>query len=182
MVDTPEANLSKAMRHLNGVYTQAFNRRHGRVGHVLQGRFKAIIVDRDNYLLELCRYVVLNPVRAKTTRKADTYQWSSYQATAGLANTPPLSDSGLAALAIRETADVRPSESIAPLLLKGLASAHPGNNFRDRCYLGVTGLSHAWHPDCRTSTGSKKFRDGQRFASPTSSSPAVWRSPSSRPS
>ncbi|MDR4466131.1 MAG: transposase [Nitrospira sp.] len=89
VVDTPEANLSKAMRHLNGVYTQAFNRRHGRVGHVLQGRFKAIIVDRDSYLLELCRYVVLNPVRAKTTRKADTYQWSSYQATAGLANTPP---------------------------------------------------------------------------------------------
>lgn len=89
MVDTPEVNLSKAMRHLNGVYTQAFNRRHGQVGHVLQGRFKAIIVDRDNYLLELCRYVVLNLVRAKTTRKSDTYQWSSYQATAGLANTPP---------------------------------------------------------------------------------------------
>jgi putative transposase len=62
VVETPEANLSKAMRQLNGVYTQAFNRRHKRVGHVLQGRFKAIVVDRDSYLLELCRYVVLNPV------------------------------------------------------------------------------------------------------------------------
>lgn len=89
VVETPEANLSKAMRQLNGVYTQAFNRRHGRVGHVLQGRFKAIIVDRDSYLVELCRYVVLNPVRAKITRKADTYPWSSYQATAGLVPTPP---------------------------------------------------------------------------------------------
>ena len=89
LVETPEANLSKAMRQLNGVYTQAFNRRHRRVGHVLQGRFKAIVVDRDSYLLELCRYVVLNPVRAKSTRKPETYAWSSYRATAGLAATPP---------------------------------------------------------------------------------------------
>jgi REP element-mobilizing transposase RayT len=89
VVETPEANLSTAMRQLNGVYTQAFNRRHGRVGHVLQGRFKAILVDRDSYLLELCRYVVLNPVRAKITRKPETYPWSSYRATAGLASTPP---------------------------------------------------------------------------------------------
>jgi REP element-mobilizing transposase RayT len=89
VVETLEGNLSKAMRQLNGVYTQAFNRRHGRVGHVLQGRFKAIIVDRDSYLLELCRYVVLNPVRAKAARKPDSYQWSSYRATAGLASAPP---------------------------------------------------------------------------------------------
>ena len=89
VVETPEGNLSKAMRQLNGVYTQAFNRRHQRVGHVLQGRFKAMLVDRDSYLLELCRYVVLNPVRAKTTRKADTYPWSSYRATAGLVPSPP---------------------------------------------------------------------------------------------
>jgi putative transposase len=56
---------------------------------VLQGRFKAIVVDRDSYLLELCRYVVLNPVCAKQARKADTYPWSSYRATAGFAPTPP---------------------------------------------------------------------------------------------
>lgn len=88
LVETPEANLSKTMRQLNGVYTQAFNRRHKRVGHVLQGRFKAIVVDRESYFLELCRYVVLNPVRTKQTRKADTYPWSSYRATAGLASVP----------------------------------------------------------------------------------------------
>jgi len=56
---------------------------------VLQGRFKAIVVDRDSYLLELCRFVVLNPVRAKQTCKADTYLWSSYRATAGLEAVPP---------------------------------------------------------------------------------------------
>ena len=84
LLETPEANLSKALRQLNGVYTQAFNRRHGRVGHVLQGRFKAILVDKDSYLLELCRYVVLNPVRAQMVKKPEAHRWSSYRATAGL--------------------------------------------------------------------------------------------------
>jgi len=88
VVETPEANLSKAMRQLNGVYIQVFNRRHRRVGHVLQGRFKAIVVEREGYLLELCRYVVLNPVRAGLIRQPDTYPWSSYRATAGLASAP----------------------------------------------------------------------------------------------
>jgi putative transposase len=87
-VETPEANLSKAIRQLNGVYAQAFNRQHGRVGHVLQGRFKAIVVDRKSYLLELCRHVVLNPVWARRTRAPGTYLWSSYRATAGLGPVP----------------------------------------------------------------------------------------------
>ena len=52
------------MRHINGVYNQLYNRRHGKTGHLFQGRFKAILVDRDAYLLEVCRYVELNPVRA----------------------------------------------------------------------------------------------------------------------
>ena len=86
LVETPEPNLSKGMRRLNQVYTQAFNRRHGRVGHVLQGRYKAIIVDKDNYLLELCRYIVLNPVRAGMVKTAKDWRWSSYRATAGLAS------------------------------------------------------------------------------------------------
>ena len=88
LLETPDANLSKAMRQLNSVYTQAFNRRHGRVGHVLQGRFKAIVVDREAYLLELCRYVVLNPVRAGMVKDVGKYPWSSYRATAGLDKAP----------------------------------------------------------------------------------------------
>ncbi len=64
LIETPDANLSIGMRQLNGIYTQKYNRRHATPGHVFQGRFKAILVDKDNYLLELCRYVVLNPVRA----------------------------------------------------------------------------------------------------------------------
>ena len=81
LIETPEANLSAGMRQLNGVYTQLVNRRHQRVGHVFQGRYKAILVDRDSYLLELSRYVVLNPVRAKMVKHVRQWKWSSYHAT-----------------------------------------------------------------------------------------------------
>lgn len=83
LIETPDANLSRGMRHLNGVYTQRFNRTHARVGHVMQGRFKSILVEKDSYLLELARYVVLNPVRAKMARSVKDWRWSSYRATAG---------------------------------------------------------------------------------------------------
>ncbi len=83
VMETPDGNLSRGMRQLNGVYTQRFNARHGRVGHVFQGRYKAILVERDSYLLELCRYVVLNPVRAGMVRHAGQWRWSSYRDTTG---------------------------------------------------------------------------------------------------
>ena len=69
VLHTRQANLSLLMRHINGVYTQAYNRRHGQVGHLFQGRFKSILVDRDAYLLEVVRYVDLNPVRLWRSRK-----------------------------------------------------------------------------------------------------------------
>ncbi len=64
LIETPDGNLSKDMRQLNGMYTQRFNRTRQRGGHVFQGRFKAILVQKESYLLELARYVALNPVRA----------------------------------------------------------------------------------------------------------------------
>jgi len=75
LVETIEGNLSKGMRHLNGVYTQKSNRKHGRVGHVYQGRYKAILVQKDGYLLELSRYVVLNSVRAGMVGDALSREW-----------------------------------------------------------------------------------------------------------
>jgi REP element-mobilizing transposase RayT len=83
LVETPEGNLSAGMRHLNGVWSQLFNRRHGRVGHVFQGRFKAVMVEREGYLLELARYGVLNPVRAGMVNDAAGYRWSSHRAMLG---------------------------------------------------------------------------------------------------
>jgi REP element-mobilizing transposase RayT len=88
LVQTPEPNLSVAMRHLNGVYTQRFNRRHERCGHVLQGRFGAQLVDGDAYLREVCRYIVLNPVRGGLVAHPRDWKWSSFHATAG-ETTPP---------------------------------------------------------------------------------------------
>lgn len=83
VLETAEPNLARTLRHLNGVYTQRFNRRHERVGHVFQGRYKAILVDRDAYYLEVVRYVVLNPVRAKLATRAQDWPWSSYRAVMG---------------------------------------------------------------------------------------------------
>jgi REP-associated tyrosine transposase len=88
LIETPEPNLSRGMKHLNGVYTQWFNRRHSRAGHLVQGRFKAILVEKEGHLLELARYVVLNPVRAKLVRSARDWRWSSYRATAGRIDSP----------------------------------------------------------------------------------------------
>jgi putative transposase len=93
VLHTRQANLSRLMRQINGVYTQAFNRSHGVTGHLFQGRFKAILVDSDSYLLEVCRYVDLNPVRAGMVKRPHDYRWSSYRALAGLADQPGWLDS-----------------------------------------------------------------------------------------
>lgn len=84
LIETPDGNLSRGMRQLNGVYTQISNRHHGKVGHVFQGRYKGVLVQKENYLLELARYIVLNPVRARMVREAKDWPWSSYQQTAGM--------------------------------------------------------------------------------------------------
>lgn len=88
LVETGAPTLSRGMRHLNGVYTQSFNRRHARTGHLFQGRFKAILVQKETHLLEVARYVVLNPVRAKLARSPRDWEWSSYRATAGQTRCP----------------------------------------------------------------------------------------------
>jgi REP element-mobilizing transposase RayT len=90
LLETPDANLSAGMRTLNGRYTAAFNRRHRRVGHLFQGRFTSILVEKESHLLELCRYVVLNPVGARgmKVKLPEEWPWSSYRATAGKEKPP----------------------------------------------------------------------------------------------
>lgn len=137
LVETLEPTLSNGMRHLNGVYTQRFNRRHQRVGHVFQGRFKAILVERDPYLLELCRYVVLNPVRARMVRTAGEWPWSSYPAMVGVAAVPAwlhtdwvLSQFGTT----RREAQV----AYAAFVQEGLQVPSPWAQLRGQIYLGST--------------------------------------------
>jgi putative transposase len=88
LLETPSPNLSRGMKLLNGVYTQRFNRHHKRCGHLLQGRYKSILVEKESHLLELARYVVLNPIRAKMVRSVRDWPWSSYRATSGQAEVP----------------------------------------------------------------------------------------------
>ena len=76
------------MRQLNGVYSLRFNRRYGRVGHLFQGRYKGILVDKSSYLLELNRYIVLNPVRAGMVEHPEEWHWSSYLYTLGQIRAP----------------------------------------------------------------------------------------------
>jgi putative transposase len=88
-VQTPDPNLSRGMHWLNGRYAQRFNRRHDRCGHLFQGRFKGILVERESYMLTLARYIVLNPVRAGISPHPSQYRWSSYQQTAGITSPDP---------------------------------------------------------------------------------------------
>ena len=135
LIETPDGNLSRGMRQLNGIYTQQFNRKHNRIGHVLQGRYKAILVDKDNYLLELCRYIVLNPVRAGIVRQPRQWRWSSYKDTAGYAKGISCLTKDWILLQFaneRGKAEMRYREFVH----EGLKSESPLKDVKGRLYLG----------------------------------------------
>jgi putative transposase len=77
-IQISKCNLSEGMRDINGIYTQKINKRHKRIGHIFQGRYKSILVDSDSYFTELTRYILLNPIRAGIATQVDTWPWSSY--------------------------------------------------------------------------------------------------------
>jgi REP element-mobilizing transposase RayT len=135
VIETRESTLSQGMRQLNGVFTQRSNRRHGRVGHVFQGRYKAIIVQKDTYLLELARYVVLNPVRAGMVRSARDWPWSSYRATAGWSEVPDwLSvDWLLSAFGARRKAAM---EAYRRFVSEGKGANSPWDDLKRQVFLG----------------------------------------------
>jgi REP element-mobilizing transposase RayT len=135
VVQTPEGNLSKGMRQLNGTYTQASNRRHRRTGHLFQGRFKASLVDKDNYLLELTRYVVLNPVRAAMVEHPRQYAWSSYRAMVGEAPAPHwLATDGVLAQFGKRRAEAR--RRYSQFVHEGINQASIWTGLRQQIYLG----------------------------------------------
>lgn len=135
LVETPDGNLSKGTRQMNGVYTQRFNRKHGRVGHVFQGRYKAIIVQKESYLLELVRYIVLNPVRAQMVRSAKDWRWSSYRGTAGLVPAPEWlkTDWVLSAFSGRGT---QAFEAYRAFVAEGKNQPSPWESLKNQIYLG----------------------------------------------
>lgn len=142
VVHTRAANLSLLMRHINGVYSQAFNRRHGKVGHLFQGRFKAILVDREAYMLEVCRYVELNPVRAGMVAAPSDWPWSSYRAHTGQSKGAQWLDTpGLHGYLLGEAALAPADVQRAQVLYAELVAAGHGMKFWDdalnrQIYLG----------------------------------------------
>jgi len=136
VVETPDANLSKGMRQLNGVYTQWTNRRHGLVGHLFQGRFKAILVERDAYLLELARYVVLNPVRAAMVPEAGDWPWSSYRAMAGQEPAPAWLETDWVLGQFAEERS-RARAGYAAFVRQGIGQPSVWESLRHQVFLGV---------------------------------------------
>ncbi len=144
VLHTRQPNLSRLMRHINGVYTQRFNRRHGLVGHLFQGRFKAILVDRDAYLLALCRYVERNPVAAGMVAAPEDWPWSSCRVHLGQADTPSWLDSdGLHGYLLGAAVDSAPQRRKAVRLYAKLIATAQDNDssfwqgaLRSQVYLG----------------------------------------------
>lgn len=135
LVETPDANLSMGMRQLNGIYTQKYNHAYRTVGHIFQGRYKAIVVEKENYFLELCRYIVLNPVRAKMVTRPGAWKWSSYAFTVRSKKAPEfltvddiLSQFGT----IRRKAEKNYKEFIR----EGIQKEPPWNNLKGQIFLG----------------------------------------------
>ena len=135
LLETPEANLSNGMRRLNGAYGQMFNRRHDQVGHLFQGRYGSIVVDKDSYLLELCRYVVLNPVRAGVVKHPRQWRWSSYRATVGLSPSPHWLDSEWVLEQFGQSENKAPI-AYSRFVAEGHGAPSPWHRLRDQVWLG----------------------------------------------
>jgi REP element-mobilizing transposase RayT/DNA-binding CsgD family transcriptional regulator len=135
LIETPDANLSKGMRYLNGVYTQKFNRKHTRVGHVFQGRYKGILVDKNEYLLELSRYIVLNPVRAGMVESAEDWNWSSYGVVAGMKSCPAWFDREwiLGSFGKKEKTAIK---HYIQFVANGVQQPSPWTKIKNQIYLG----------------------------------------------
>jgi len=162
VIETPDGNLSQGMRQLNGVYTQAFNRRHHRVGHLFQGRFKGILIQKESHFLEVCRYVVLNPIRAKTVSQARQWKWSSYRATAGLSEVRR-------GLTVEEILDYfgqrrrAAQEKYQEYVREGVNEASIWEGLEAQSLLGVEGFAQALVGHVTGKTKDKEIPKGQRL-------------------
>jgi REP-associated tyrosine transposase len=136
LVETARATLSRGMHSLNSRYSQVFNRRHERAGHLFEGRFKAIVVQKQAHLLELHRYIVLNPVRAEIVRRPEDWPWSNYRATSGAIAYPPWLEVG-STLALFSSFGSGATGAYARFVAEGiLRPGSPLTGVRRQIYLG----------------------------------------------
>ncbi len=135
LIETPNGNLSMGIRELNGVYAQKLNQNYKTVGHVFQGRYKAILVEKESYLLELSRYIVLNPVRAGLVQYPWEWPWSSYQATVGRVEKPKfLSTEWILSQFHEEQNSAK--KQYEDFVFAGLGEKGPWKNLKGRFILG----------------------------------------------
>jgi hypothetical protein len=162
LLETPDANLSLAVRQLNGAYAQAFNRRHSRVGHLFQGRFNSRLVAKETYLLVVSRYIVLNPVRAGLTPEPADWKWSSYLAQAGRVEPP--SFLSVDWLLSRFDANDRNNAQAEYTAFVREALGAPGPSFRDKPILGSRDFVAKFRNELRGAAPLKDIPRIQRFA------------------
>lgn len=163
LIETPDGNLSRGMRHLNGVYTQKFNARHERVGHLLQGRFKGILVEKESYLLELSRYIVLNPVRAKMAADPAEYPWSSFRSTIGIEPCPYfLKYDWLLEKFGRDKEEAR--TNYQEFVRKGIGASSPWQKLQGQILLGNEKIIEQMKPLLKETTTIREIPKTQRFA------------------
>jgi putative transposase len=135
LIETARPNLSRGMRELNGVYAQKLNYIRESVGHVFQSRYKSILVEKDNYLLELCRYIALNPVRAGMVENPQDWKWSSYRATLGLTESPKHLNTSWVLENFDE--DIKKSkQKYEKFVYEGIGKESPWRELRGRIFLG----------------------------------------------
>ncbi|MEW7849457.1 transposase [Massilia aurea] len=135
LIETAEANLPQCMRQLNGLYSQSVSRRHNLVGHLFQGRYKAILVQKESYLLEVSRYIVLNPLRAHVVEALDEWRWSSHRYFIGDELPPAWLESNWL---LGRFGDTRTSaiEAYQAFVLAGIGQANPLDATRHQILLG----------------------------------------------
>ena len=181
LVETHRPTLARGMRDINGVYAQAFNRRHDRVGHLFQGRYVALLVQKQSYLLELSRYIALNPVRAGLCARPEEWLWSSYGL---LAREVPLPDrlAGTDLLAMFGFPPAAARLRFQEFVRAGVGAPGPSSKTENRLFLGddefvteMTGYVKTTSPEVPesnapgsrlTSTGVKVATETPRFDVP----------------
>jgi putative transposase len=162
LIETADGNLGQGMRQLNSVYSQYYNRRHGLVGHVLQGRYKAILVQKESYLLELARYIVLNPVRAGIVDEPGSWEWSSHHLMLGEQLSPSWMPTAWL-LAFFGTDQFAAKQAYQAFVLAGIGKESPLKNVSFQCILGNDAFI-AQHKETPTTLISGEIAREQRRA------------------
>lgn len=161
LAETPAANLGRGMRQLNGMYTQRFNQRHDRSGRVFRGRYKPVLAEKDRYLLELARHIVLNPVRAGLVDDPGQWLWSSYRPTLGLDPQPPwlTVEEVLGALA---PSPHEARQGYRHFVAEGLARPSPWGKLTGQMFLGSEDFVRRAREELGPAAGRDRPRPGTR--------------------